>query len=124
MIFFVLKDFIYLFFRERGREGARGRERSMCGCPSCAPNWGLAHNPGMCPDWELNQQPFGLQASTQSTELHQPGRNDWLLMKRAWTMHALKWGIYYRNFGSSYCLNKQVRLNFLQKPGTLKLDWS
>ena len=24
----------------------------------------LAHNPGMCPDWELNWQPFGSQAST------------------------------------------------------------
>ena len=29
--------------------------------------------PSMCPDWELNWQPFGLQASTQSTEPHQPG---------------------------------------------------
>ena len=35
---------------------------------------------GICPatqacalDWELNQRPFGLQASTQSTEPHQPG---------------------------------------------------
>ena len=26
----------------------------------------------MCPDWELNQQPFGSQAHAQSTELHQP----------------------------------------------------
>ena len=27
----------------------------------------------MCPDWESNRQPFGSQASTQSTEPHQPG---------------------------------------------------
>ena len=33
----------------------------------------LAHNPGMCPEQESNQQPFGLQAGTQSTEPHQPG---------------------------------------------------
>ena len=26
----------------------------------------------MCPDWESNQQPFGLKAGTQSTEPHQP----------------------------------------------------
>ena len=33
----------------------------------------VAHNPGICPDWELNWQPFGSQAYAQSTELHQPG---------------------------------------------------
>ena len=36
-----------------------------------------AHNPGVCPDWESNQQPFGLQAGAQSTELQQP----WLFYK-------------------------------------------
>ena len=46
----------------------------MCGCPSCAPSWGPTHNPGTYPDWESNQQPFGLQAGTQSTEPHQPGQ--------------------------------------------------
>ena len=33
----------------------------------------LPRNPGMCPDWESNRQPFASQASTESTELHQPG---------------------------------------------------
>ena len=33
----------------------------------------MACNPGMCPDWELNWQPFGLQAGTQSSEPYQPG---------------------------------------------------
>ena len=33
----------------------------------------LAHNPGMCPDCELNRGTFALQAHAQSTELHQPG---------------------------------------------------
>ena len=43
---------------------------------SCTPPTGdLACNPGMCPDRELNQRPFGLQASSQSTEAHQPGLN-------------------------------------------------
>ena len=32
-----------------------------------------AHNPGMCPDQESNWWLFGSQASTQSTEPHQPG---------------------------------------------------
>ena len=56
-------------------ERKRGRETSMCGCLLCTPNWGpdLGCNPGMCPDWESNQQPFGSQSSTQSTEPHRPG---------------------------------------------------
>ena len=43
----------------------------MRGCLSLTPH--LARNPGMCLDWESNRQPFGSQASTQSTEPHQPG---------------------------------------------------
>ena len=38
------------------------------------PTGDLAHNPGMCPDWELNQQPFCSQARTQPTESYQPGQ--------------------------------------------------
>ena len=57
----------YLFiFRERGKEGEE-RERNIS-------RFSLEHpNPGMCPLWESNPQPFGSQASTQSTEPHQPG---------------------------------------------------
>ena len=48
----------------------------MCGCPSCTPPIGdLALNPGMCPDWKSNWQPFGSQDCTQSTEPHQPGQH-------------------------------------------------
>ena len=68
------KDFIYLFL-ERRREGIREGEKHHCVVASCAPpTGGLACNPGMCPDWESNQGPFGLQASAQSTGLHQPGQ--------------------------------------------------
>ena len=46
----------------------------MCGCLSCVPPTGdLACNPGMCPDWELNGRPYGLQASAQFTEPNQSG---------------------------------------------------
>ena len=70
-----LKRFYVCIFRERGREGEsqgekhpRSRDTSI-GCLSHVPHWG----PGLCPDWELNQQPFGSQACTRSTEPHQPG---------------------------------------------------
>ena len=48
-------------FRERRREGEREGETHQCMDASCEPPSGdLAYNPGMCPDWESNWQPFGL----------------------------------------------------------------
>ena len=34
----------------------------MCGCLHVPPTEDLACNPGMCPDWESNQQHFGSEA--------------------------------------------------------------
>ena len=67
--FFFFKEIIYLFL-ERGEW--RERETSML-LLKRPPTGDLAHNPGMCPNWESNQQPFGLQVGTQSTKPHQPG---------------------------------------------------
>ena len=52
---FFKKDFIY--FREaRWGEG----EKYQCVVAfHTLPTGDLAHNPGMCPDWELNWRPFG-----------------------------------------------------------------
>ena len=60
---FFLKDFIY-FLLDRG-EG-REKERNInVWLPLARPLLGnLARNPGMCSDWESNQLPSGLQAST------------------------------------------------------------
>ena len=70
---FFLKFHLFLF-RERGREGERERKKHQCVVASREPPSGdLAHNPSMCPDWELNWRPFGSQAGTQSTEPQQPG---------------------------------------------------
>ena len=69
--FFFLR---FNLFSERGR----GRERNIYvwekqSAASHTPWTGdLACNLGLCSDQESNQQPFGLQAGTQSTELHQP----------------------------------------------------
>ena len=72
-LFFFFRFYLFLS-RERGREGETEREKHQHVLASRVPSTGgLACKPGMCPDWELNQQPFGLQASAQSTELHQPG---------------------------------------------------
>ena len=43
-------------------EGKREGEKHQC-VVTChvVPTGDLACNPGMCPDWESNQRPFGLQ---------------------------------------------------------------
>ena len=69
---FVFKDFIY--FRQKGREGEREVEKHQCVFAFVRPTGDLARNPGTCTDWESNWRPPGSQASTQSTEPHQPGR--------------------------------------------------
>ena len=66
---FLKKDFYLFIFRERGKEGERNQLVASCTSPTRDP----ALNPGMCPNWESNQQPFGSQANAQSTEPHQPG---------------------------------------------------
>ena len=67
-----IKKNIYLFL-ERGREGKEGQKQCVV-ASHMPPTGGLAHNPGMCPEWESNRGPSGSQAGTQSTEPHQPGR--------------------------------------------------
>ena len=48
-VFHVFLTSFYLFILERGREGEREGEKSMCGCPSCAPCWGSGLQPGYVP---------------------------------------------------------------------------
>ena len=45
---------------------------TLINCLSHTPNRGSGPRLGMCPDLESNQQPFGSQVGTQSTETHQP----------------------------------------------------
>ena len=72
----LLKKILFIFREGKGRK-KRGREKGekhQCVVASCTPPTGdLTCNPGLCPDWESNWQPFGSQAHAQSTELHQPG---------------------------------------------------
>ena len=50
----------------------------------------LVHNPGMCPDWDLNLGPFGSQAVTQSTETYQPGQPQYLVYEVERQKHLLQ----------------------------------
>ena len=79
---YFFKDFIYIFL-EVGREGQKEGEKHQCVVAShMPPTGGLACNSGTCPDWKSNQQPFGSQASTQSTEIHQPGQKSLNSLKK------------------------------------------
>ena len=70
--FYFFKDFIYLFLAGKGGR-KRGRETSVCGCLSRAPSWGPDPQPRHVPWLGIELATFGLQASTPSTEPHQPG---------------------------------------------------
>ena len=66
---FFKKDFIYLLLERN----INVREIYQSAASHMPPPRDLAHNSGMCPDWELNQRPLDSQAGTQSTEPHQTG---------------------------------------------------
>ena len=68
------KRFYLFIFRGEGREK---EERNIDVWEIRTPTGDLTRNPGLGPDGESNQRPFGSQASTQSTEPHQP----WLIFK-------------------------------------------
>ena len=46
----------------------------------CEETGGGTHNPGMCPDKELNPQPLRYGMTLQPTESHQPGPMLYLLI--------------------------------------------
>ena len=55
LFFFFLKKVIFIF-RERGREEEGEEEKHHCvAAPHVPPTGDLAHNPGICPDWDSNQ---------------------------------------------------------------------
>ena len=72
-----LLPLFYFFFPERREVREKERERNIDrpekhrSVASCMPpTRDLTCNPGMCPNWKLNQGPFALWEEAQSTELH------------------------------------------------------
>ena len=60
----IFKKILFIFSERKG-EGEREGEKHQCVVVSPVSATGdLAHNPGMCLDWELNPKPFGLQVHT------------------------------------------------------------
>ena len=70
------KDLINVFILERGKRRVKEKHRPVAS--QTPPTGDLAHNPGMWPDWELNQRLFSLQANAQSTGPHQPGLKNFI----------------------------------------------
>ena len=62
-----------------------------------APTEDLARNPGMCPDWESNRQPFGLQPALNP--LNYASQGLFLLRFKKWfflgpgTTHIVMWSL-------------------------------
>ena len=71
------RDMLIDFYR--GRQGGRERNiyvrekhQSVSSHTCLTRDW--THNPGMCPDQELNQWPFALWTAAQATEPHRSGQ--------------------------------------------------
>ena len=100
LIFFFNFIFRFYLFIFRDRKGGRKRGRKALMCeryidwlPLKPPTKDLPHNPGMCPDWELNWWLFGLQVQvgTQPTEPHQPGQVlTFLTLNIIWNLFCYK----------------------------------
>ena len=106
MMSFFLKMFYLFIFRE-GKGGREG-EKYQCVVASRVSPTG---DPGMCPDWESNWRPFGLQASTQSTEPHQPQQGCLFIVVFFNFFHqCLLYFLVYRSFT---CLVKFIPKHFI-----------
>ena len=69
LLFLFFKKKYLFIFRKKERVGEKEGDKYQYVVASQAPpTRDLSCNPGMCPDWELNQPPFSSQAGTQSTE--------------------------------------------------------
>ena len=60
---YIFKRFHLFIFRER--KGEKGEKHQCVVASGTPPTGDLVCNPGLCPDWELNQRLFGLQTDTQ-----------------------------------------------------------
>ena len=83
LVSFSFLIFYSFFFWVRGREGEReGEIHQRVVAPLMLPTGDLAHNLGMCSDWELNRWHFDSQSRAQATEPRQPGLIPWFLKRR------------------------------------------
>ena len=73
--FLVFFKILFIFFSKRVREGEGEGDKHLLVAFHTPPTGDLAHNPGMCPDWESKWRPFGSQTGIQSTKPHQPWQN-------------------------------------------------
>ena len=86
-----VKRFCLCIFLERRMEGGRKGEKHQCVIASYVVVPGdLACNPGMCPNWELNWQPFGLQSMLNPLSYtSQGGRGIFKgAVQGGWVIHA------------------------------------
>ena len=69
-----LKRILFTYFQREGKGGREGGKHQCVVASHAPPPEDLDCNPGMCPNWESNQRPFGSEAVTQCTEPHQLGK--------------------------------------------------
>ena len=112
-------DFIYLFLERRGRR-EKERKRNMdvwlyLTCPLLG-TWPATQPSG--PRWESNWWPFGSQASTQSTEPHHPGHDQYPFIssyKTSFLNFFYRSGLLTMNFQGVFLIWERLYFSFTLK---------
>ena len=122
---------------ESRREGQREGEKHQLVASCISPTRGLAYNPGLCPDWELNQWPFGRRLALNPmshtsqglnhiciiiTPYSLPGETDIILLVMNYGYHFFCWYMTLK-MGHADHTNRSVREFWGQMGRSLVSDW-
>ena len=105
--FFFLRCFLFLERGERRERNIEALEKHRSVTSLVPPSGDLAYSPGMCPDWELNQQPLDPQAGAQSTE---PDTSQGCILLLKWTIE------FHETFPYAYLLPVYLHNTLLKFP--------
>ena len=93
--FFKKYLFIYLLFGVEGREKEKERNITVWLPLHTHPTGNLAHNPGMCPDWESNQPLFGSQPALNPLSYISRGSVHFIFFRTLSQAKSSSWLVYH-----------------------------
>ena len=118
----IFKNMFFIYFQREGKGWGKRERHINVWLPLIHPPTGdLAPNPGMCPDWESNQRPFGVQAGTQATGLHQPGQNLNFCALKAFIQRLKRKPTEFERISANHTSDKRLIFRHILKTPTTQL---